>query len=65
MPETTWDLEDLKRHMERLIDEEDHIRYYGLCPKEISGIQLDGESGGTRPGLPSVVMESGRCRRPG
>ncbi len=37
------ELEELKRRMERLIDEEeDHVRYYALCAKDISAIQLDG-----------------------
>lgn len=37
------ELEELKTRMEKHIDEdEDHVRYYTLCAKDIPNIQLDG-----------------------
>jgi len=37
------ELAELKTRLERLIDpDEDHVRYYPLCPKDLPNIQLDG-----------------------
>lgn len=37
------DLQDLQQKITELIDsEEDHVRYYSLCPKDQKGILIDG-----------------------
>ena len=46
------ELAELKTRLERLIDpNEDHVRYYPLCPKDLPNIQLDGGS--------AVAVDSG------
>lgn len=37
------ELKELKERIADLIDEkEDHVRYYPLCPKDVSGLIIDG-----------------------
>ena len=38
------DLDTLKQRIEKIIDpDEDHVRYYGLCGKDIAKILMDGQ----------------------
>ena len=40
---TDQELDELKRLLAEIIDfEHDHVRYYGLCPKDIRNVQCDG-----------------------
>jgi len=37
------ELSELKKRLQQLIDpEEDHVRYYSLCHKDVPGILIDG-----------------------
>ena len=49
------EMAELKTRMEHLADrQDDHVRYYGLCPKDVPGICIDGQ--GTVTADPDYIV---------